>query len=341
MINIDLRSDTLTQPTPAMHQAMFEAKVGDDVYGEDPTVNALQGKAAEIFGMEAALFCPSGTMCNQIGIRLSTQPQSEVICDKNSHIYLYEAGGIAANSQSSVRLIAGDRGRLNASIIEDEINPFDSHFPITSLVSLENTANRGGGSCYQIEEIEKIYQLCQSKGIRMHLDGARLFNALVATGQDPKDYGRYFDTISICLSKGLGAAVGSVLLCSKKDFQRAQHIRKLFGGGMRQAGYIAAGGLYALNHHIERLAEDHQRARILGDFLSRHSGVEEVFKVETNIIVFKPSPVWMSAGELKTRLAEKGIKISGFGKYHLRMVTHLDISDEMVDEVLEQLKRMS
>lgn len=338
---VDLRSDTLTQPTPAMLQAMFEAKVGDDVYGEDPTINALQEKAAKMFGVAGALFCPSGTMCNQIGIRLGTQPQSEVICDQYAHIYLYEAGGIAANSHASVKLIAGDRGRLKVAEVASRINPPDSHFPTSSLVALENTSNKGGGSCYEMEEIEAISKLCQSRSIRLHLDGARLFNALVATGQDPKDYGKYFDSISICLSKGLGAPVGSLLLLKhKEDISRALHVRKLMGGGMRQAGYLAAAGLYALENHIDRLAEDHLRAMHISSYLQSLAGMLEVLPVSTNIIVFRPDPSWMDAQTLIQKLLEREVKISNFGGGYVRIVTHLDITDEMVAYLMDVFKKI-
>lgn len=337
---IDLRSDTLTQPTSEMKAAMLEAATGDDVYGEDPSVNALQDYAAELFGMEAALFCPSGTMCNQIGIRLATRPLSEVICDQYAHIYRYEVGGIAVNSQASVRLIAGDRGRLTAAAVEAEINPDEMHHPHTSLVSLENTSNKGGGSCYDIDEIAAIHALCTQHGIRMHLDGARLFNALVATGQEPATFGTYFDTISICLSKGLGAPVGSLLLCSKADLPAAIRYRKVLGGGMRQAGFLAAAGLYALQHHVNRLMEDHWHARRLGNTLKDINGIEQVLPVETNIVVFKPDPAWMEAAAFIAKLADEGIKISNFGGGFLRMVTHLDISGEMIDQVIQVLEKL-
>lgn len=337
---VDFRSDTLTQPSPGMRDAMMRAPLGDDVYGEDPSVNALQAMAAERFGMGAALFCPSGTMCNQIGIRLGTQPQTEVICDQYAHVYRYEAGGIAANSLASVRLIPGDRGRLKAAQIEAELNPPDMHFPQTSLVALENTSNKGGGSCYELAEIDRISALCQAKGLRLHLDGARLFNALVAKGQTPAEMGRYFDTISICLSKGLGAPVGSLLLMARKeDLPRALHIRKLMGGGMRQAGMLAAAGLYALTQQVERLEVDHLHAKAIGQALQAHPGMAEVMPVETNIVIFRPDPNWKSAPEVLHELAEAGIRLSPFGGDWLRLVTHLDISEDGIQYTLDQLKR--
>ncbi|RMG22945.1 MAG: threonine aldolase [Bacteroidetes bacterium] len=337
-MTIDLRSDTLTQPTEEMKAAMMAAPTGDDVYGEDPSVNALQEYAAALLGMEAALFCPSGTMCNQIGIRLAAGPLTEVICDQYAHIYRYEVGGIAANAGASVRLIAGDRGRLTAARVAAEINPIEMHHPRSCLVSLENTSNKGGGSCYELEEIQAIHALCRQHGLRMHLDGARLFNALVATGQHARQYGQYFDTISICLSKGLGAPVGSLLLCSREELPAALRLRKVMGGGMRQAGYLAAAGLYALKHHISRLEEDHRRARILGQALASKNGIAEVLPVETNIVVFKPEPAWMEPQALIARLAAANIKISNFGGGYLRMVTHLDISDEMIERVVDVLQ---
>lgn len=323
-----------------MLEAMMQAEVGDDVYGEDPTINALQTYVTDLFGMEAALFCASGTMCNQIAIRLHTQPQDEVICDQRSHVYRYEAGGIAANSLASVRLLDGHRGILTADMIAEAINPDDMHFPPSTLVSLENTVNKGGGVCYETKNLTSIAQLCGEKEIGLHLDGARLFNALVAKKQNPKDFGRIFDTISVCLSKGLGAPVGSVLLLPQKWLAKAQRIRKLMGGGMRQGGYLAAAGLYALQHQVDRLAVDHQRAAILADMLSSLPGIIEVMPVETNIIIFKPDPSWMSVPQLVDQLGIEGIKVSPFGKDYIRIVTHLDISEEMVAKSLEVVKRI-
>ena len=261
---IDVRSDTVTQPTPAMLQAMLQAVVGDDVFGEDETVNELQRKAAELFGKEAALFCPSGTMSNQIAIKTHTQPGDEVICDELAHVYLFEGGGIAANSGASVRLLKGDNGRFTAEQVRDNINRRDdSHFPWTRLVAIENTVNKGGGCCWDLREIERIRSVCQEQNIAMHLDGARLFNALVARDEAPRDYGNLFESISICLSKGLGAPAGSLLLGSRAFIARAHRQRKLLGGGMRQAGYLAAAGLFALEHNVRRLQDDHRKAKVL------------------------------------------------------------------------------
>jgi len=248
MLTLDLRSDTLTKPSAGMREAMYAAPLGDDVFGEDPTVNALEEKIAALFGKEAALFCPSGTMTNQIAIRLHTGPQKEVICHQHSHIYLYEGGGIMANSMASVKLLTGDLGKITASQVAESINPDDVHAPETTLVSIENTMNKGGGSIYTLDEVRPIQALCQERGLKLHLDGARLFNALVETGDAPAEWGNLFDTISICLSKGLGCPIGSVLLGSKVGINRARKVRKVFGGGMRQAGFLAAAGIYALDH---------------------------------------------------------------------------------------------
>ena len=258
---IDLRSDTFTLPTPDMKAAMMEAPLGDDVFGEDPTINALQEQAASRFGMEAGLFCPSGTMCNQIGIRIHTQPQDQVICDKRSHVYLYEGGGLAYNSMVSARLVDGPRGIVSPEMVETEINPENIHFPSSRLLVIENTCNKGGGSYYTLDQIRDLSAMCKRNGLKLHVDGARLFNALIATGEDAQEYGKYVDTISLCLSKGLGAPVGSILLGSKQDIAKALRVRKVLGGGMRQAGVLAAAGIYALTHHVDRLAEDHLRAR--------------------------------------------------------------------------------
>lgn len=327
---LDLRSDTLTQPTAGMKEAMFAAPLGDDVFGEDPTVNALETKIAALFGMEAALFCPSGTMTNQIAIRLHTGPQKEVICHQYSHIYLYEGGGIMANSMASVKLLTGDLGRITASQVAEAINPDDVHAPETTLVSLENTMNKGGGSIYTLDEIKPIHTLCKEKGLKLHLDGARLFNALVETGESPSDWGAHFDTISICLSKGLGCPIGSVLLGTKADIKRAKKVRKVFGGGMRQAGFLAAAGIYALDHQVDRLKEDHRRASVLGQFLVQASHVAEVLPVATNIVIARIEG--QSPEIYLHELSSKGIKGVKFGKDLVRFVTHLDFGDAHLEE---------
>jgi len=336
---IDYRSDTVTRPTPAMLEAMAKAPVGDDVFGEDPSINELEKISAEMFGMEAGLFCPSGTMTNQIAIKCHTQPGDEVICDATAHIYQYEGGGIALNSGASVKLLSGDRGRLTAAQVMENINPDDVHKPRTSLVCLENTSNRGGGSCYDLEDIKKIREVCDSHHLNFHLDGARLFNALVARKQSPKDYGRLFHSISICLSKSLGAPVGSVLLGSQEFIKKARRIRKVFGGGMRQAGFLAAAGIYALQHHVERLAEDHHHARLIADALKKKSFVKEVMPVETNILIFHLDEGQDAAG-LVLKLKEQGILAYAIAPRSVRFVVHLDISPSMVEKTIEVIERM-
>ncbi|AFL84439.1 threonine aldolase [Belliella baltica DSM 15883] len=332
---IDLRSDTLTKPTQGMLEAMWSAPVGDDVFGEDPTVNALEQKLADMFGMESGLFCPSGTMTNQIAIRLHTGLQTEVICHKYSHIYLYEGGGIMSNSHASVKLLDGAYGKISPQDILDSVNPDDVHAPETTLVSLENTMNKGGGSIYTLDEIKPIKAICEQYGLKLHLDGARLFNALVESGESPKDWGTMFDTISICLSKGLGCPVGSVLLGNKADIKRARKVRKAFGGGMRQAGFLAAAAIYALDHHIDRLKEDHARARKLGEMLEQHSLVSEVFPVMTNIVIAKLAGI--TPAEMLLKLESEGIKAVKFGKDQVRFVTHLDFDDEMLERFEEKI----
>jgi threonine aldolase len=335
-MRIDLRSDTVTKPTKAMLEAMWEAKVGDDVYGEDTSINQLQDKMAGIFGMEAALFCPSGTMTNQIAIKVLTQPQDEVICYKGAHIYKYEGGGLFFNSQVSVKLLDSDRGRISAQDVEDNINANDIHYPRTAVVALENTANRGGGSIYDLSEIEKIHAVARKHQLKMHLDGARLFNALVAKGEKAQDHARYFDTISVCLSKGLGCPVGSVVLGTKAHIDYAKRIRKAFGGAMRQAGFLAAAGIYALDNHIDRLDEDHQRAKVIGDFLATKSYIEYVYPVETNIILFE-FPTKEVAQSFHIFCRENQILLGATDKRQARMVTHLDFDDAQLEALLKRL----
>jgi threonine aldolase len=335
---IDLRSDTVTRPTRGMLDAMFSAAVGDDVFEEDPTVKALEDKAARMFGKEAGLFCTSGTMTNQIAIKLHTQPGHELICDKTSHIYLYEGGGIAFNSGVSARLIEGDRGRITASDVRENINPDNIHNPVTSLVSLENTCNKGGGSFYRLDSIREIRNVCDSAGLVLHLDGARLFNAMVETGDSYTEFGKQFGTISLCLSKGLGIPVGSVLIGTEEHIRKARRIRKVMGGGWRQAGYLAAAGIYALDHHIGRLKEDHARARILADTLRELDFVSSILPVETNIVVFTLDGS-MEAGKYLQLLSEQGIKAVQFGKQTIRFVTHLDFTDDMLDTTVKLLKK--
>ncbi|EDM38753.1 L-allo-threonine aldolase [Pedobacter sp. BAL39] len=338
-IKIDFRSDTVTRPTAGMLEAMMTAKVGDDVFEEDETVCQLETKLATKFHMEAGLFCPSGTMSNQIAIKCFTQPMDEVICDQTAHVYRYEGGGIAYHSMASVRLLNGERGILTPELIEPEINESNIHYPQSSLVVLENTVNKGGGACYTLSQIEPIHTLCNIKGLRLHLDGARIFNALVATGDDSRKYGQYFDGISVCLSKGLGAPVGSVLLGSKEMILKARKIRKAFGGGMRQAGFLAAAGIYALDHHVERLAEDQLHAKALEAALLPLSFVANVIPVETNIVIFEVA-AGIITEKLLHQLAEKGIACSATGPKTIRLVTHLDISPAMIDMAIENFKHL-
>lgn len=334
---VDFRSDTVTKPTPAMLEAMHNAAVGDDVFGEDPSINALEEHAAALFGMEKAIFCPSGTMTNQIAIKCHTQPGDEVICDELSHVYQYEGGGIASNSGASVKLLQGDRGRITADLVVQNIQPDDVHRPISSLVVVENTSNRGGGSCYDFSALEEIGQVCKEKKLAFHIDGARLFNALVAKKESTLQYGRLFDSISICLSKGLGAPVGSLLL-GKQDFiKKARRIRKVFGGGMRQAGSLAAAGLFALENHVERLQTDHEQATQLNAILNSLPFVKEILPVETNIIIAECNTdfdllAWQS------KMKENGILFYAISKNKFRLVTHLDITPDMINYFEKTLK---
>jgi threonine aldolase len=322
-----------------MLDAMMTAKVGDDVFGEDPSINTLEAMAARLFGMEAALYCPSGTMSNQIAIKCHTQPGDEVICEKSSHVYIYEGGGIAFNSGSQVKALDGDLGRITAAQVSLSINPDDVHRARTSLVSLENTCNRGGGACYDLEEIKKIKQVCSDNQLKLHLDGARLFNALVATGQTAKQYGQVFDSISVCLNKGLGCPIGSILMGPAVFIRQARRVRKAFGGGLRQAGFMAAAGIYSLENNVARLATDHEHARRLGAALEKKDFVRSIMPVATNIVIFEVDQNGC-ARELSQQLKEKGILAIAIAANQIRFVTHLDISPSMVDEavaVIEQL----
>jgi len=336
---IDLRSDTVTRPTPAMLDAMMQARVGDDVFGEDPSINQLEKMTADLFGMEAALYCPSGTMSNQIAIKCHTQPGDEVICEKNSHVYIYEGGGIAFNSGSQVRAIDGNLGRITAQQVCQAINPDDVHRARTSLVSLENTCNRGGGSCYDFEEIRKIRQVCTDQGLKLHLDGARLFNALVATGQTARSYGQIFDSISICLNKGLGCPIGSILIGPASFIRQGRRVRKVFGGGMRQAGFMAAAGIYALEHHIDRLEIDHTHARRIAAALEKKAFVREIMPVETNIVIFGVDPA-LPAKTLALELKKLDILAIAISPGQVRFVTHLDISPEMVEQTVAAIEQL-
>lgn len=325
---IDLRSDTLTKPTPAMLEFMMRAPVGDDVYKEDPTVNELEARIAAFFGMDEALYFPTGSMTNQAAIKIHTQPGEQLIADKYAHVYNYEGGGVSFNSGVSCKLIDGHRGMITAAQVEEAVNPPDFyHSPLTSLVCLENTTNKGGGACYDFKAIQEIKEVCLKHGLGLHLDGARLWNALVATGQDPKAYGEAFDTISVCLSKGLGAPMGSVLVGKKQYMSKAMRVRKVLGGGMRQVGYMAAAGLYALDHHIDSMKEDHKRAQELASILANYKGVREVEKVETNIVIFCLQQNTASERLLQS-LNRHNIRYSDMGGGKLRLVTHYDYSLE-------------
>jgi threonine aldolase len=329
---INLISDTITQPTPAMLEAMMTAKVGDDVFGEDPTINALEAKAATMFGMEAALFCPSGTMTNQLAIKAHTQPMEEVICEEKSHIYQSEVGGYAFHSGIAVSLIKGENGIINVENIEAAIKPHYDWLPRTTLVSLENTSNFGGGSYYTINQVKPIQDMCKRRGLKLHLDGARLFNALVETGESTLEWGATFDSISICLSKGLGAPVGSLLLGNQHFIQKSRRYRKAFGGGMRQAGFLAAACIYALDNNIGRLKEDNDNARKLGEILRGLSYVENIRPVKTNIVIFDVKTP-LTATSFLEKIDERGMKAAAFGPQTVRFVTHLHFTTEMLADV--------
>jgi threonine aldolase len=335
---VDLRSDTVTKPSKEMKEFMFNAPVGDDVFEEDPTINELEAYAAKLFGKEAGLYCSSGTQTNQIAINVYCRPGDEVICDKDAHIYMYEGGGIAKNSGASVRLIHGDRGRITAEQVKNAImDPENVHYPLTSLVALEDTMNRGGGAIYSIDEIKRIKALCRKESLPLHLDGARVFNSLVETKIDFVEYGNLFDSISICLSKGLGAPVGSVLVGSKAFIKKARRVRKVFGGGMRQGGIIAAGGLFALKNNIDRLKIDHQRAKLIASACDDCDWVENVLETQTNIVVANLNNK-KTVQEVIQKLEVNKVLAMPFGGNMIRMVTHLDHSTKQIDHVIKAIK---
>ncbi|TCK69383.1 L-threonine aldolase [Winogradskyella wandonensis] len=337
---IDLRSDTVTKPTKGMLDAMLSAEVGDDVYKEDPSINVLEQRLADMFGMDEALFFPTGSMANQAALKLHTNPGEQVICDKYAHIYNYEGGGASFNSGISCKLVDGHRGMFTATQAEASINPPDFyHSPLTSLIAVENTTNKGGGACWNFEELKKLRRVATKHDLGYHLDGARLWNALIATGQSPKQYGELFDTISVCLSKGLGCPMGSVLIGNSELMKGAIRVRKILGGGMRQVGFAAAAGLYALDNHFERLADDHKKAKEIGEVLRQHSDIEKVEPIETNIIIFELKS-HIDEAEFLNKLTEQNIKIIGMGSNKLRMVTHLDYTDAMHERVLTILKSL-
>ncbi|QNM86108.1 PLP-dependent transferase [Polaribacter pectinis] len=335
---IDLISDTVTKPTKDMLAAMMNAKVGDDVFKMDPTVNELQEKVAKMFGMEDALFFPSGTMANQAAIKLHTQPGDKLICDKYAHVYNYEGGGAAFNSGVTCKLIDGNRGMFTAAQLQEAVSGRnDIHVPFSSLVCIENTTNKGGGACWDFAELEKLQKISKENNLAFHLDGARLFNALVAKNETPQQYGQLFDTISICLSKGLGAPIGSILLGSKEHIAKALRIRKLFGGAMRQVGFLAAAAIYALDNHVERLAEDHKKAQEIGAVLKSVSYVTKVENIETNIIIFYVDEK-IGADNFINKMKDKNILLTPMGEGRIRIVTHLDYTDEMHKILLSELK---
>jgi threonine aldolase len=338
---VNLISDTVARPTPAMLNAMMTATVGDDVFKDDPTVNALEEKVAAMFGREAALFFPSGTMTNQTAIKILTEPGDQLICDSYAHIYNYEGGGVSFNSGVSCKLVPGHRGMINAEQVEAAINPPDFyHSPLTSLVCIENTTNKGGGACYDFEVLKDIKSVCDTHGLAYHLDGARLWNALEEKEETPEMYGKLFDTISVCLSKGLGCPVGSVLIGDTAHIRKALRIRKVLGGGMRQSGYLAAAGIYALDHHRERLKDDHRKARELGETLQKLPFVSRVEPIESNIVIFETDASQLNSVLLIEKLREKEIHLIGMGKGKIRIVTHLDYTDDMNQYVIDTLVRL-
>ena len=333
---IDLRSDTVTRPGKGMLEAMMSAKVGDDVFGEDPTIALLEEKVSSRFGKESGLFCPTGTMCNQIAIHVHCQPGDEILCDATSHIYNYESGGAAFNSRVQVKIINGPGGQMSASQILENLNDTQDWLARTCMVAVENTANRAGGSIYSIQQLKEIELVCKKNALKFHMDGARVFNALAESGDDPEKIGKLFDSVSVCFSKGLGAPVGSILLGSRDFIRQARRVRKVLGGGMRQAGILAAACIYALDHHLPLLKEDHRKAKIIGEKLKSLAIVEEVLPVYTNIIIFKLG-AGKNAADFAKLLATKNIKASAFRGQIMRFVTHLDFNNEMLDYVLDQL----
>jgi len=331
---INLISDTVTKPSQEMLNFMMSAEVGDDVFGEDPSINSLEAMAAKMFGKEKALFCPSGTMTNQIAIKCHTQPLDEMICDHYSHVYQYETGGYAFNSGIAVNLIQGTNGKVTVDQVEAAIKPLYDWLPVSKLVVLENSCNKGGGSYYTLDEIKPISKLCKEKGLILHLDGARLFNVLVETGESTQDVGELFDSVSICISKGLGAPVGSLLIGDAETIRKARRYRKVMGGGMRQAGYLAAACHYALENNIDRLKIDNNKAKEIGELLSEQDYVSSVRPVKTNIVIFDLAN-GMKADTYLEKLKSKGILATAFGPETIRFVTHLDYNDEMHSTVLE------
>ena len=339
---IDLRSDTVTKPSQKMREAMAHAEVGDDVYGEDPTVNKLQEMAAEITGKEAALYVPTGSMANQISIKALTEMGDEVLIGQSAHCYLYESGAGPAIAGVQFTMI-GKGGTFDASELDNEIKEDDHHHTPTRLVCIENTHNRGGGKIFPFENIKEINKVAKKHNLKMHMDGARIFNASIATGIKVSEYAKNFDTMSFCLSKGLGAPVGS-LVCSTKELinGKIHRFRKMFGGGMRQAGILAAAGIYALKNNINRLAEDHENAKLLAESISANKIFELDAKgVETNILIFSIAKNYqnkISAKELSDRFGKKGILFNPISPHGMRMVTHLDVSREDIENTIAEIK---
>jgi threonine aldolase len=338
---IDLRSDTVTKPSKGMLEAMMAAKVGDDVYKEDPTVNALEERIADMFGKPFALFFPTGSMANQAALKLHTDPGDQIICDKYAHIYNYEGGGVSFNSGASCKLIDGDRGMFTAEQVKASINPPDFyHSPLTRMVEIENTTNKGGGACWDFFELKRIREVCDDNGLGYHLDGARIWNALIEKEETPRQYGQLFDTISVCLSKGLGCPIGSVLVGDEDLMRNAMRIRKVYGGGMRQVGYLAAAGMYALDHNLDRLVKDHKKAKEIGQLLGQLPFIKRVEPIETNIVIFE-----LKTGVNETQfmhlLNTENIHIIGMGGGKLRIVTHLDYTNEMHAKVLQVIDTLS
>ncbi|MDC9723791.1 MAG: GntG family PLP-dependent aldolase [Urechidicola sp.] len=339
-MQINLISDTVTKPSKGMLEAMMNAQVGDDVFKQDPTVNALEERIAKMFGKQRALFFPSGSMANQVAIKLHTNPSEQVICDKFAHIYNYEAGGVSFHSGVSCKLIDGDRGMFTAAQVKEAINPSDFYYSQTSLVAIENTTNKGGGACWSFDELKKIKEVCNDNNFGYHLDGARLWNAMVETNELPKDYGQLFDTISVCFSKGLGCPIGSVLVGDEVIMEHAIRVRKLFGGNMRQVGYLAAAADYALDHHLDRLVDDHIKAKRLGVALEDSSLIEKVEPIETNIVIFNVNQ-GVNENEFVQKLAAKNILLVSMGEGKLRMVTHLDVTNAMIDKVVDEIGKLN
>jgi threonine aldolase len=338
-MQVNFKSDTVTKPTPDMLSYMLSAEVGDDVFGEDPSINALQEKAAEMFGHEAALFCPSGTMTNQIAVQLHATPLSEIICEENAHIYQYETGGYAYNARCAINLIEGKYGKMTAKQVAAAVKPVYDWLPQTQMVSIENSCNRGGGTYYELAEAQAIKNVCRENNLAYHLDGARLFNVLVETSERTQDWGTLFDTISICLSKGLGAPVGSLLIGNNKLISQAKRYRKVMGGGMRQAGFLAAAGIYALDHHVERLKIDNDRAKAIGRALAEKDFIKQVRPVQTNIAICDLDSDYPVEKFIK-ELARHEIEVVQMGPQAVRFVTHLDIDEVMMDYALDMIRKI-